>query len=54
MLTAYCTKTKEKGVPMQDVVIKKTPKGGYIAHGHDGKGNKLTTLINERAAIQAI
>ncbi|QGW29348.1 hypothetical protein [Phnomibacter ginsenosidimutans] len=54
MLTAYCLKTKEKNVPMQDAVITKTAKGGYMAQGHDGKGNKMTALLNEAKALQAI
>ena len=53
MLTAYCLKTKEKNVPMQDAVITKTAKGGYMAQGHDGKGNKMTALLNEAKALQA-
>ena len=55
-LTAYNVKTKEKNVPIHDAVITKTAKGAYMAQGHDGKGNKLTTLLNEekaKAAIQA-
>jgi len=35
MLTAYCMKTKEKNVPMQDAVITKTSRGGYMAQGND-------------------
>ena len=54
MLTAYCMKTKEKNVPMQDAVVSKTAKGGYIAKGHDGKGNKLTALLGEAKALAAI
>ena len=54
MLTAYNVKTKEKNVPMQDAVISKTAKGGYIAKGHDGKGNKLTALLSEAKALAAI
>ncbi len=54
MLTAYCMKTKEKNVPMQDAVITKTARGGYMAQGHDGKGNKMTTMLNEATAMQAI
>lgn len=54
MLTAYCMKTKEKNVPMQDAVISKTARGGYMAQGHDGKGNKMTTMLSEAAAQQAI
>lgn len=53
-LTAYNVKTKEKGVEIQDAVITKTAKGAYMAQGHDGKGNKLTTLLNEEKALKAI
>lgn len=53
-LTAYNVKTKEKGVPMLDAVITKTAKGAYMAQGHDGKGNKLTTLLNGEKALAAI
>ncbi|MEY3577551.1 MAG: hypothetical protein RL394_1135, partial [Bacteroidota bacterium] len=41
-------------VPMQDAVVSKTAKGGYIAKGHDGKGNKLTALLGEAKALAAI
>ncbi len=53
-LTAYNVKTKEKGVPIHDAVVTKTAKGAYMAQGHDGKGNKLTTLCNEEKAMAAI
>ena len=53
-LTAYNVKTKEKGVPIQDAVITKTAKGAYMAQGTDGKGNKLTTLLGEQKALDAI
>lgn len=53
-LTAYNVKTKEKNVPMHDAVITKTAKGTYMAQGHDGKGNKLTTLLGEEKALAAI
>ena len=53
-LTAYNVKTKEKGVEIMDAVITKTAKGAYMAQGHDGKGNKLTTLLNEEKALTAI
>ena len=53
-LTAYNVKTKEKNVPIHDAVITRTAKGGYIAQGNDGKGNKLTTLVNEEKAMAAI
>lgn len=54
MLTAYCLKTKEKNVPLQEAVVTRTVKGGYMAQGHDGKGNKMTTILNEAKALQAI
>ena len=53
-ITAYNVKTKEKNVPMQDAVITKTAKGSYMAQGHDGKGNKLTTLMGEAKALACI
>lgn len=53
-ITAYCMKTKEKNVPMLDAVITKTSRGGYMAQGHDGKGNKMTTMLSEARANQAI
>ena len=54
MITAYCMKTKEKNVPMHDAVISKTARGGYMAQGTDGKGNKMTTMLNEANANEAI
>ena len=54
MLTAYNVKTKEKNVPIQDAVVSRTAKGGYIAQGNDGKGNKLTALLSESKALAAI
>jgi hypothetical protein len=54
MIKAYCLKTKEKNVPMQDAVVSKTAKGGYIANGNDGKGNKMAAILSEAKALQAI
>jgi len=54
LLTAYNVKTKEKNVPMHDAVITKTARGGYMAQGNDGKGNKLTSLLSEAKALEAI
>jgi len=54
MLKAYCLKTKEKNVPMQDAVVTKTAKGGYMATGHDGNGNKMAAILGEAKALQAI
>ncbi len=47
-------KTKEKNVPLQDAVITKTSHGAYMAQGHDGKGNKMTTRMAEAKALQAV
>jgi hypothetical protein len=54
MIKAYCLKTKEKNVPMHDAVITKTSRGGYIANGNDGKGNKMAAILSESKAVQAI
>lgn len=54
MLKAYCLKTKEKNVPIHEAVITKTAKGGYMAGGHDGKGNKMAAILSEAKALQAI
>ncbi|HRH59182.1 MAG TPA: hypothetical protein PL045_01365 [Chitinophagaceae bacterium] len=54
MITAYCVKTKEKNVPMLDAVIAKNARGGYVATGHDGKGNKMAAILSEAKALQAI
>jgi hypothetical protein len=53
-ITAYNVKTKEKNVEMKDAVITKTARGGYMAQGNDGKGNKLTTMLSESKALEAI
>lgn len=54
MIKAYCLKTKEKNVPMHDAVVSKTSRGGYIAKGNDGKGNKMSAIMSEATALQAI
>ncbi len=54
MIKAYCLTTKEKNVPMQDAVVSKTAKGGFMAKGHDGKGNKMAAIMGEAKALQAI
>jgi hypothetical protein len=54
MIKAYCLKTKEKNVPMQDAVITRTSRGGYLASGNDGKGNKMAAILSETNANEAI
>lgn len=53
-ITAYCMKTKEKNVPMQNAVLTKTAKGGWMAQGDDGKGNKMTTMLSATNAQAAV
>lgn len=55
-LTAYNVKTKTKGVPIQDAVIKVNSKGRHVVTGHDGCGNKMAAIVSgesARAAIEA-
>ena len=54
VLTAYNVKTKEKNVPMHDAVVSKTARGGFMATGNDGKGNKMAAIMNEAKALQAM
>jgi hypothetical protein len=54
MIKAYCLKTKEKNCPMHDAVITKTAKGGFIANGNDGKGNKMAAIMSAANAEKAI
>ena len=54
MIKAYCLKTKEKNVPMHDAVITKTARGGYMAGGNDGKGNKIAAILSETNSLKAI
>ena len=54
MIKAYCLKTKEKNVPMHEAVISRTAKGGYMAGGHDGKGNKMAAILSESKALKAL
>ena len=53
-IRAYNVKTKEKNVQMHDIIITKSDRGGYMAQSNDGKGNKLTCLMGEAKALQAI
>jgi hypothetical protein len=54
MIKAYCLKTKENNVPLHDAVITKTARGGYMAGGNDGKGNKMAAILSETNALKAI
>lgn len=39
---------------MHNAVITKTARGGYMAQGDDGKGNKMTTMLSEARALEAV
>ena len=39
---------------MQEAVITKTSRGGYMAQGNDGNGNKMTTMLGEARALEAV
>ena len=39
---------------MKDAVITKTSRGGYMAQGNDGKGNKMTTMLAEAKALACV
>jgi hypothetical protein len=53
-LTAYDLKRKEKNVPFTEVTISKTARGGFIAKGLNGFGNKMSTILSEAKALAAI
>jgi hypothetical protein len=56
-ITAYNTKTKEKGVEMKNAIIDVAVTGkrvSYMAKGDDGKGNKLSSLLSRTNALAAI
>jgi len=53
-LTAYCVKTKEKNVPIQDPEIIINKRGGYMAKGHDGNGNSMFAMITKDKGLAAV
>ena len=52
-LIAYCLKTKKKEA-MQNAVITKTSRGGYIAKGETTEGHKMSLILSEVNAIAAV
>ncbi len=52
-LTAYNVKTKEKGVEICDPIIEKNG-NRYIAKGLSDGGDKLTAIISEAKAKEAL
>ncbi len=51
-IKGYCIATKKKGVKMHGVKIEKTKKGGFMAKGHDGNGNKMCAMISKETAAK--
>ena len=43
---------KEKMFPCRMQLLPKNSRGGYMAQGHDGKGNKMTTMQGKAAALK--
>ncbi len=56
MVTGYCVRCKEKGVKMNDPVINKTSKGGYMAKGicSKCKKTKMCAMMSKDNAEKAI
>ena len=54
VLTAYDLKAKQKDVPFTEVTIEKTKRGGYIAKGTNVYGNKMSGILSEAKALEAI
>jgi len=52
-LIAYCLKTKQKE-EMLEAKISKTKRGGYIAKGVTAKGDKVSLIMSESNAQNAI
>lgn len=50
-INAILGQLKDKGIVVKDAVVKKTAKGAYLVQGHDGKGNRLTTLLDAEKAL---
>lgn len=52
-LVAMCMKTKTKE-EMLNAVIKKTKRGGYQAQGETKDGHKMSLMMSEANALNAI
>jgi hypothetical protein len=54
-LTAYCLKTKTKNVPFVGKPnLERTSRGGYILKGEDANGNKMSAIVSQDKANEAI
>jgi len=56
MVKGYCVVCKEKGVEMDNPVIEKTARGGYMAKGTCSKckKTKMCAMMSEANAMKAI
>lgn len=52
-ITGYCMSTKQKNVPMKNVIINKHG-NRYVAKGDDGKGHNMAVIMNAEKANKAI
>jgi hypothetical protein len=53
-IKAYNVRTKKKGCVMFDAVISRTAYGVFMAQGNDGEGGKLTALVSQQTAKDAV
>ena len=54
-LTAYCLKTKTKNVPFKGKPeLHKTTRGGFMLKGQDKDGNKMSAIISQTTANEAL
>ena len=55
MVEAYCVKCKEKGLKMNDALITKTARGGFMAKGKCPKcGTSMCAMMSEENAKKAV
>lgn len=55
MVSGYCVKCKEKGVALDNAVIHRTAKGGYMAKGvHKKCGTTVCAMMSKDNADKAV
>ena len=55
MVNGYCVKCKEKGVELENAIIHRTAKGGYMAKGKHAKcGTTVCAMMSKVNAEAAI
>lgn len=55
MVTGYCVKCKEKGVTLDNAIMHRTAKGGYMAKGvHTACGTTVCAMMSQANAEAAL